>query len=877
MTPSDLIAKTIKGIKLLGIDVSLQAAIYPFRKTFYEAAFAQVKGAQKSKGSLLCGISAVLGKPPKETSIDTSYTFPGRVLAHRWNSAAKGPERQRVELTCENAMVRITVLAADLIRVRVNPSGRFAEPFSYAVAKKDTDWTPVQFTLEETAEAVLIRTQNLHCRVDKAYFALTFIDPDGTIVNADAAGTGWCGEKVACWKQLPPGEHLYGLGEKTTQLDKRGMTSRMWNTDPMFYHPGEDPIYANIPFYLGLNRGRGYGIFFDNSARGQFDFGATTPGITRFEADCGEMCIYFFYGPRLSVVLDRYTELTGRMIMPPLWALGYHQNRWSYYPHDRVREIAREFRTRRIPCEALHLDIEYMDEFRCFTWHPERFPDPGKLIADLHAQGYKVVTMVDPGIKVDPDYWVCQEGLEKDVFCKYPNGRLFSGPVWPGNSYFPDYTSPRVREWWGELYQGMVDLDVDGFWNDMNEPAVTSGSSDNTMPDVVQHELDGHGSDHRLAHNVYGMQMARATAEGLMQLRPDERPLVISRSLWAGSQRYNMHWLGDNYSDWESLRNTMQLVLNMGLSGIAFTGPDTGGFAGTPDGELLIRWNQMSVFTPFFRNHTAKGTADQEPWAFGEACERLSREFIELRYRLLPYLYTAFWQSAQTGMPIVRPLFLPFQDDDHVAGIDDQFMCGDAFLVAPVYVRGATARRAYIPQGYWYDFWSNALTAGPQITRLPAPIHHIPLLVRAGSIVPAWPTMQYIGEQPIQTLTLHVYPGNGTSLLYEDDGRTWAFRQGAYRLTEFRSILDGSIPAPDQLTIRRTCASPASSSGPSNGAPSILPPTYARIRIELHGIASARPKIHVDGETIPYTEFDADKRTMTFETGEFETIAVFWR
>jgi alpha-glucosidase (family GH31 glycosyl hydrolase) len=228
-------------------------------------------------------------------------------------------------------------------------------------------------------------------------------------------------------------------------------------------------------------------------------------------------------------------------------------------------------------------------------------------------------------------------------------------------------------------------------------------------------------------------------------------------------------------------------------------------------------------------------------------------------------------------MPIMRPLFLHFQDDEHVAGIDDQFMCGNAFLVAPVYEQGATARRAYIPQGHWYNFWSNALTAGPQITRLPAPIHQLPLLVRAGSVVPTWPTMQYIGEQPIQTLTLHVYPGNGTSQLYEDDGHTWAFRHGDYRLTEFVSTLDGSIAAPERITIHRTTHSPSLTPGSSGAASFLLPPTYEHIRIELHGIASPGPQILVDGAPVPHPEFDADVRTLSFETDEFETIEVLFQ
>ncbi len=862
-----VLSKFIQGVRLLGFDVTMQAAFYPLRKRFNEARF-----AHPGLTAPLRGLKALVSptQPADKTSI--TYTFPGRVLGHRWNSAAQGIERQTVELTCENALIRLTFLTADLVRVRVSPDGRFGEPFSYAVCKADNTWPPIELSLEETANTLTIRTPKLTCRIEKQHFALTFIDLKNNIIHADAAGCGWSDHHIACWTHLPPTAHVYGLGQKTTRLDKRGLAFSLWNTDPQFYHPGDDPLYSNIPFYLGLNEGHGYGIFWDTPVRARIDFGALTPGITHFEAEVAppagrELRYYFFYGPRLSDVLDRYTELTGRMIMPPLWALGYHQNRWSYSPDRRVREIAAEFRTRRIPCEAIHLDIEYMDGFRCFTWHPERFPSPAALIADLHTQGFKVVAMIDPGIKVDSNYWVCLDGLENDVFCKYPNGALFHGPVWPGDCYFPDFTSPRVRKWWGHLYTGLVDLGIDGFWNDMNEPAVMGHRGD-TFPDVVQHHYDGHGADHRTAHNLYGMQMARASAEGLMEHRPDERPLVISRSVWAGSQRYNMHWLGDNHSDWPSLRNTMQLVLNMGLSGIAFTGPDTGGFAGNCNAELLIRWNQMSVFMPFFRNHTAKGTADQEPWAFGPQCEQISREMIELRYRLLPYHYTAFWQCAQHGLPMARPLFLPFQDDPHTCQIDDQFMFGDALLVSPIYEPGARSRRAYIPAGCWYDFWTNTLTAGPQITQLDAPLERIPLLVRAGSVIPMWPLMQYSDERPVDVLTLHTYPGTGESWLYEDDGHTWAFREGAYRLTRFLCALDGSPTAPRTFKLRREVTPPR---GPLGGLPD-----YTRLCVELHGFAHPPAHIRIDGTETKEWEFTTETRTVHLESALFKEIeAIF--
>ena len=889
------LSELLQKAKAIDASVMLQALRYPLRKAYQQGKFAHVRGAQRTRGSFLRGIAAVLGsKPRTDRDQVAEYAFPGRVLAHQWLSSAKGPQRQQVELTCENAMVRISVLAPDVIRVRASPTGRFSPLFSYAIAKDDAAWPPTPFTVEESEDALTIRTARLQCRVEKPHLALTFLDLDGTVINADAAGIGWentglsrRSEKVLCWKRMPPGEHVYGLGQKTSALDKRGLAFQMWNSDPQHYAPGDDPIYSNIPFYAGLHAGRGYGIFFDNSGRGQFDFGAHTPGITRFESECGEMRYYFFYGPQLTTVLDRYTELTGRMAMPPLWALGYHQSRWSYSPEARVREIARQFRERRIPCEAIHLDIDYMDGFRCFTWDPERFPAPGKLIDDLHQDGFKVATIIDPGIKVDPDYWVCKSGLDgpESMFCQYPDGKPFVGPVWPGECHFGDFTSPRVRAWWGELYRPMTDLGVDGFWNDMNEPVVF-GRAGETFPDAVQHDWEGYGTDHREAHNVYGAQMARATVEGLRKLRPSVRPLVISRSVWAGSQRYNMHWLGDNESNWAALRNAMQLTMNMGMSGIAFTGPDTGGYDGTPDGELLIRWNQLSAFTPFFRNHTAKWTGDQEPWALGEACERISREFIELRYHLLPYHYTAFWQSAQSGIPMMRPLFLAFQQDPHTPDIDDEFMFGDAFLVAPITEpqhakrRGAAgpspSRRVYIPEGRWYDFWDGRLTGEPQITRVSAPIERIPLLVRAGSIVPGWPVMQHTGERPVDRLILHVYPGNGESVLYEDDGQTWAFQEGEYRLTRLTCEMGRTPEGHRTLQIARV----------TEGR---YTPEYERIQVNLHGVTSPPQVLLADGQPIDAialdgiafddgayegVAFDGKTRTATFETGLFRDLQV---
>ncbi|MFN3763355.1 MAG: TIM-barrel domain-containing protein, partial [Anaerolineae bacterium] len=494
-------------------------------------------------------------------------------------------------------------------------------------------------------------------------------------------------------------------------------------------------------------------------------------------------------------LLERFTEETGRHPLFPRWALGYHQCRWSYYPEARVRRLARDFReTYRVPCDGIHLDIHHMDGYRVFTWDPRRFPDPAGLIADLHAQGFKVVTIVDPGVKADRKYRVFQDGLRQGMFCRYPDGRLFIGPVWPGNCAFPDFTDPRVREWWGDLHRGLLAAGVDGIWDDMNEPAIF-GEDDATIPGPVRHSLEGAGGDHRRAHNLYGLNMARATAEGLARLAPDRRPFVITRSGWTGVQRYAAHWTADNRSDWASLRQTLPMVLNLGLSGIAFTGSDIGGFEGFATGELFTRWLQMSVFFPFCRAHTYFASPDQEPWSWGEPYLSINRDFIRLRYRLLPYLYTALWGCTQTGLPIVRPLLLAFQDDPTTHALDDEFLCGDALLVAPVLEEGATRRRVYLPAGRWYDFWTDDVYEGPAWVEAEAPPERIPVFVRAGAVVPTGPEMDYVGQRPADPLTLHLYPpAEGqqmVSLLYEDDGETPAYRDGLYRLHRFTLLADG--------------------------------------------------------------------------------------
>ena len=676
---------------------------------------------------------------------------------------------------------------------------------------------------------------------------MAFVDRSGTVIHEDLQAASWAERAVAHVARLAPDTHLYGLGAKALPTDRRGQRLVMWNQDPQVYPPGEDPLYLNIPVVLVCCADQSHGLFYDNPRLAIFDLGKQDSERLAYSAEGDTLQYYFLYGPQPQAVVELYTRLTGRMKMPPLWALGYHQSRWSYFPATRVLEVARAFRSMQIPCDTIHLDIHYMDGYRCFTWDPQRFPDPQGLLDALHADGFRAVVLIDCGIKADPHYAVCAKGLERGFFCQYPDGRVAGGPVWPGESYFPDFSSPEVRAWWGDLHKPLLDAGVDGIWNDMNEPTV-QGPGPDTLAGCVRHDAEGVGADHSELHNVYGLLMARATAEGLQRLRSAARPFVITRSGWAGVQRHATSWTGDNQSTWDHLRLTVPMVLGLGLSGLSFVGPDIGGFAGDCDAELLVRWMQMGAFLPLFRNHSAWGTRDQEPWAFGEPYLSHNRAAIELRYRLLPYLYTAVWQSTQTGVPIARPLFFEACNEPTAHTIDDQFLCGDTLLVAPIVQAGADSRQVYLPKGRWYDYWTDRSYEGPLRLSVAAPLHRIPPFVRGGSVLPTWPLMQHTGQAPPDRLILHVYPGQNESWLYQDDGHSLAHEAGAFRLTGF----DCNAATPTGAAI--TCHGQGDFASPTRGW-----------EWHIHGLSQRPEAVCANGQALP-AQYDAERQLLTFKT-----------
>ncbi|MBO8140938.1 MAG: DUF5110 domain-containing protein [Firmicutes bacterium] len=624
---------------------------------------------------------------------------------------------------------------------------------------------------------------------------------DGTWAAGCAPGGGfvWQAGRTGWRLAAPGGLRYYGFGQKLGPLDKRGRRLTMWTTDEPYHTPDRDELYQAIPFFLTLDSdGKSAGVFVDCPARVTFDVAKSEPDVCWIEAAAPVLDAYVFTGPSPKDVIVRYTELTGRMELPPRWALGYHQSRWSYAPEAKVREIARELRNRDIPCDAIHLDIDYMDGYRVFTWDRQRFPDPKGLVADLAADGFRTVVIVDPGVKLDPEYRVFQEGVAGGHFIQRPDGELFVGEVWPGTTVFPDFLRAQTRAWWGKLHRELVqDVGVAGIWTDMNEPSCFARK---TLPDDVLQGEDGERVPHGAVHNVYGLLMAQATYEALGRLAPDRRPFVLTRSGYAGVQRYAAVWMGDNHSWWEHLLAAVSLCLGMGLSGVPFVGTDIGGFQGDCDGELLARWTQAGAFMPFCRNHSCQGTREQEPWRFGPKVEAICREYLQLRYRLLPFWYNEFRRASETGLPIMRPLFLEYPGDPDTHCISDQFLLGQDVLVCPVYQPGATHRMVYLPEGQWVDFWSGRRHPGPGRIVAEAPLERMPVYVRDGAIIPMAPgrtpdgrPIAHTGQLDGRELILNVYAGRPGSLeLYEDAGEGYGYRAGEFAVTRVDLERNGS-------------------------------------------------------------------------------------
>jgi alpha-glucosidase len=717
--------------------------------------------------------------------------------------------------------LRIDLIRPDVVRFKISRGRVFDELPTFAVCV-DPLSEPVEFDLQPRDGEARLITAKMTVTLGLDPFRLDVHRSDGTVVvetAADADGSFWTYATLNdAWtvrRRCRREDAIFGLGEKSGRHNRKGRDFTLWNTDVLNPYetleftagkaPGDprgdrtsvefDPYYVSIPFFYHQTYPAGTiaASFVDNGYRGAYEF--SQPEEYRISFRGGQYTEYVFAGSDMPDILEAYTWLTGRTGPPPMWSLGYHQCRWFHYTQDSVEAIGRQHRDNDIPCDALWLDIEYMDGYRVFTWNTDLFPDPRGMLKGLAEQGFRVITIIDPGVKYEPGYPVFDAGLERDAYCRTEGGDIYIGQVWPGNTAFPDFVTEEARAWWGELNAAHVEFGLAGIWNDMNEPA-----TGNILPDQMHF---GRGRySHERYRNQYGLLMAMGTRSGLLAAMPERRTFILSRAGFAGIQRYAANWLGDNQSRWDHLWLSIAMGGGLGISGQPFLGADIGGFQGNSNAELFLRWMQYGTLTPFCRNHSEIGNVDQYAWAWGDLVQDHVRTAIKLRYRLLPYLYACFLTAAETGAPVQRPLVFDYQYDGFVRDIDDEFLLGGDLLVAPVTGPGITARQVYLPAGDWYDWHSGELVGGSRFVVAETPMDRIPLYARGGAVIPMWaeapPTTA--GYHP-KAVELHVFvpaaDGSHTSMLAEDDGLTNAVLDGACYRTTFTLARSG-----DHVTVQ---------------------------------------------------------------------------
>jgi alpha-glucosidase len=772
-----------------------------------------------------------------------------------------------IAIQAGGATLRITALRDDIVRVRIAPGSTLPEDASWAVLPasrtKSVDVQPTQ-----DATSVGFRTKALDVRVERNPLRIVVRDLASNIICADALGrpTEFSLGGFTVSKEMPTDERFYGLGDKTGSFNRRNQAYTLWNTDHGI-EESLDPIYKSIPFFLSISGGRSYGLFLDNTWRTWFDFGKRS-------REGGPLNYYLIYGPTPKQVVEGYIFLTGTPPLPPLWSLGFQQSRYSYTPESELRKVADRLRADKIPSDVVYLDIDYQFQNRPFTVDPVTFPGFPGLVSDLRKQHFNLVLITDLHIAhvAGQGYMPYDTGHAGDHFVKKADGSEFVGVVWPGPAVFPDFTRAQTREWWGNLYKQFVQDGVAGFWNDMNEPAVFDGPGF-TMPLDNLHRIEEPGFTTRTAthaeiHNVLGMENERATYDGLLKLRPDERPFVLTRATYAGGQRFGFTWTGDNSSTYNQFRLGTQMLLNLGLSGISFVGDDVGGFGGSPPPDLLTRWIEVGAFKPLFRDHSTKGSLPQEVWVHGPEQEAIRRRYIETRYRLLPYIYTLAEEASRTGIPLARPIFLEFSNTLDTP--DTEFLLGPDLLIAPPpHAEMPEDYAVSYPPGDWYDFWTgqkmppstpgpnivqvgNAIAKGEalpqgQSTRIHPTLETLPVYVRAGSILPLQPLVQSTDQTPNGPLELRVYPGDKcTGSLYLDDGHTFAYQHGEFLRQEF------------------TCQSTGHSVSVQFGArQGTYPPWWKHIEVVIYRWPSARADAKFAGSTQRLqTKYDASTHAL---------------
>lgn len=712
----------------------------------------------------------------KTTGNCESYTLDGRTVTfHLTDSSA----------------IQLYLCSQSMVKIWFSPDGTFQRTNpSFAVINENIEDVGT-VSVDEQASAYEIFTPKLRIRVNKYPFNLQIFDKYQKLLFSDYKDRGHIGEgsKTAAYKTLRRDEHIFGLGEKTGKLDRRGESYKMWNSDKPCYSVVEDPLYKSIPFFMSNYR---YGIFLDNTYKTEFKFGTESREYYSFEAPDGAFIYYFIFGKDYKEIISQYVELTGKPIMPPKWALGFSQCRGMLTNEKLTREIAEGFRSRRIPCDIIYQDIGWTEYLQDFEWRKRNYGNPVKMLSDLAAQGFKVIVSQDPVIsQANKAQW--EEADRLGYFVKdSTTGKSYDMPwPWGGNCGVVDFTIPEVADWWGAYQHKPIDDGIKGFWTDMGEPAWSNEEQTERL--VMKHHIGMHDE----IHNVYGLTWDKVVKEQFEKRNPDKRVFQMTRSAYAGLQRYTFGWTGDsgNSDDvlqgWAQMANQIPVVLSAGLGIIPFVTCDITGYCGDITdypamAELFTRWMQFGIFTPLSRSHH-EGNVAVEPWLFGEEAERNAKAAIELKYKLMPYIYTYAREAHDTGLPIMRPMFMEYPSDPETFATDHQFMYGKELLIAPVFKKGAVTKNLYLPEGNWIDYNDKrTVYTGEQWITVDAPLHKIPMFVKVGSIIPTMPVMQYIGEKEVFPITFEIFPaqtGEITFSMYEDEGENLGYLRNEYAKT----------------------------------------------------------------------------------------------
>ena len=717
-------------------------------------------------------------------------------MVHAYKIISSKNEGNKVVFNCSDKLqIQIEQISPGILKFWYDQDGFKRNNESFAVIKSGDE--SAVLNVSEQPQSYEIYTGDLIVRINKSPLQLRIFDKYQKLLMEDFRDMGFESDsaKVSVSKTLRPGERIYGLGEKSGSINRTGSRFKMWNSDKPCYDSQEDPLYKSIPFFMSS---AGYGIFFDNTFKTEFDFGARTENQYSFSAPGGEMIYYFLFGPTYKQIIGRYMEITGKPIIPPAWALGFSQCRGLLTNEKLTREIAKGYRDRKIPCDIIYQDIGWTQNLQDFNWRKGNYDDPVKMLADLKRDGFKVIVSQDPVVsQANKKQWLDADSLgyfAKDI----RTGKSYDMPwPWGGNCGVVDFTNPEVANWWGAAQQKAINDGVSGFWTDMGEPAWSNEESADRL--FMEHHLGMHEE----IHNVYGLTWDKVVAGQFEKRNPNTRIFQMTRSAFAGMQRYTFGWSGDGgdgndvLNGWKKLQNQLPLALSAGMGGIPFWSCDISGYCGdikdyTAMSELYVRWLQFGVFNPISRAHH-EGNNAVEPWLFGAQAEAICKKAIEQKYKLFPYSYTYARQAYDTGLPLMRAMILEYQDDPETFNLNSQFLLGRELLVAPVMEQGATSKKIYLPEGVWIDFNSPQRSfPGKQWIDYPVSLETTPLFVKQGSVIPQMTEMQYIGEKKNGPVFFEIFPATSgraaAFTLYEDDGETNNYKTQAGCLTEVKCL-----------------------------------------------------------------------------------------